>query len=249
MNDSQTDSHADKAGPRQTRWPTLARSLTIALVATAMVTALSRWAPSEYANTAVGVAFLALAWWATLRGDEHSIRAYGVALAGLTEPQPLAWPRLLREGGRALGWAAVAAAVFFPPFWVGYRWWWGAGSFAWALPDDVVNMLMGQLLVVALPEEAFYRGFLQSALEGRWRHHQRTILGAKVGPGLLLSCAIFALGHYLTIAHPARLAVFFPALVFGWLRARTGGIGASVVFHAACNMLSASLAHGYGLAG
>jgi membrane protease YdiL (CAAX protease family) len=73
------------------------------------------------------------------------------------------------------------------------------------------------------------------------------VLGADLGPGWLLASAIFAAGHVLTIPHPARLAVFFPALVFGWLRQRTGGIGASVLFHASCNLFSAALGRGYGL--
>ena len=51
----------------------------------------------------------------------------------------------------------------------------------------------------------------------------------------------------LTIRHPSRLAVFFPALVFGWLRRRTGGVGAPVVFHAACNVFASALGRGYGL--
>ena len=46
---------------------------------------------------------------------------------------------------------------------------------------------------------------------------------------------------------PARLAVFFPALLFGWLRARTGGIGASVCLHAICNVYSQMLGRGYGV--
>jgi len=66
--------------------------------------------------------------------------------------------------------------------------------------------------------------------------------------GWLVAAAIFAVGHVLTIRHPARLAVFFPALVFGWLRARTKGVGAPVLFHAACNIFSAALMRGYGLA-
>jgi hypothetical protein len=45
----------------------------------------------------------------------------------------------------------------------------------------------------------------------------------------------------------ARLAVFFPALVFGWLRARTGGIGAGVIYHAACNLFASYLGESYGL--
>ena len=45
--------------------------------------------------------------------------------------------------------------------------------------------------------------------------------------------------------HPARLAVFFPSLVFGFLRVRTRGIGASMLFHALCNLFSAYLLHSY----
>jgi uncharacterized protein len=101
-------------------------------------------------------------------------------------------------------------------------------------------------VVIALPEEAFFRGYLQTSLDRVWPPRWR-VLGADLGPGWLLSAAIFALGHVLTIRHPARLAVFFPALVFGWLRRRTGGVGASVLFHASCNVFSATLGRGFGL--
>jgi membrane protease YdiL (CAAX protease family) len=101
------------------------------------------------------------------------------------------------------------------------------------------------VFAIALPEELFYRGYLQSALDRAWAPRV-TILGAKVGAGLLVASAIFALGHLFTTPNPARLAVFFPALLFGWLRARTGGIGASVLFHATCNLFSATVARGYG---
>ena len=57
----------------------------------------------------------------------------------------------------------------------------------------------------------------------------------------------FALGHLATVHSPARLAVFFPSLLFGWLRARTRGIGASCLFHAMCNVFSEVLGKGYGL--
>jgi membrane protease YdiL (CAAX protease family) len=76
----------------------------------------------------------------------------------------------------------------------------------------------------------------------RWR-----VLGATVGPSIFVGSAIFALGHFATIREPARFAVFFPALLFGWLRARTGGVGASVAFHALCNVFSETLGRGYGV--
>ena len=40
--------------------------------------------------------------------------------------------------------------------------------------------------------------------------------------------------------------MFFPALLFGWLRCRTGGIGAAWL-HAMSNLFSATLGRGYGL--
>ena len=43
------------------------------------------------------------------------------------------------------------------------------------------------------------------------------------------------------IPNPQRLAVFFPALLFGWMRARTGSIAAGALYHALCNVLADTL--------
>jgi CAAX protease family protein len=229
-------------------WPRPAVAVGIATATSIVVTVASRVTPESYANTVVGGLFLAVAWVLALRGDSARVRAYGLSLGGVAEPEPLDGRRILRDGLRALGWALLLAAIVFPPFFFGYRWWWGVkAEWVWRFPPDYGSRVMGQLLVIALPEEAFFRGYLQSALDGAWASKTRRILGADVGPGLLLSAAIFAIGHLMTIPHPARLAVFFPALLFGWLRARTGGIGAGVLFHAMCNLFSATLARGYGL--
>ena len=64
------------------------------------------------------------------------------------------------------------------------------------------------------------------------------IFGVMVNPAsLLLTSALFAIGHYVTIPSVQRLAVFFPSLLFGWMRRATGGILAPVIFHAACNLI------------
>ena len=102
------------------------------------------------------------------------------------------------------------------------------------------------MLVIALPEEAFFRGYLQTAFDQAWPPRWK-IFGAMLGPGWLLTALIFAVGHVLTNPHPGRMAVFFPALIFGWMRARTGGIGTGVAVHAACNLFSATLIRGYGM--
>jgi membrane protease YdiL (CAAX protease family) len=138
-------------------------------------------------------------------------------------------------------------ALTFPPFVIGYRFYWRLhGHFVLRLPPSLFDEIAGQVVVIALPEEAFFRGYLQTSIE-RVFPPRRRILGAELGVGWILAAAIFAVGHVLTIRHPARLAVFFPALVFGWMRRRTGGVGASVLFHASCNLFSAALGRGFGL--
>jgi membrane protease YdiL (CAAX protease family) len=86
---------------------------------------------------------------------------------------------------------------------------------------------------------------LQSALDDRWPPKLK-VLGAEVGYGLLVSSAIFALGHIATEPQWSRLAVFFPSLLFGWLKARVRGVGTPALFHASCNVFSAHLARGFG---
>lgn len=96
--------------------------------------------------------------------------------------------------------------------------------------------LLIQLLLVALPEEFFYRGFLQGRLNAVWT--RRWHLGPfHTSAPILVTSAAFALGHFAIGFDPRRLAVFFPSLAFGWLRDRTGGLVAPVVYHAACNLL------------
>jgi hypothetical protein len=102
------------------------------------------------------------------------------------------------------------------------------------LPPGFALAAAVQLLAVALPEELFYRGWMQTAW-GR-KGPSRTILGAAIGPGFLATQALFAAGHLVTL-QPWRLATFFPGLLFGWLRARTGGVVAPAVAHALSNLL------------
>ena len=100
-----------------------------------------------------------------------------------------------------------------------------------------IEQVAGEFLVVALPEEYFFRGYLQTRLEGVWPS-QRRLLGARVGPALLVAAALFGLGHLLVDGDALRLAVFFPGLVFGWMRQATGSIMAGVLFHASSNLVS-----------
>jgi membrane protease YdiL (CAAX protease family) len=249
--DDEADERGDRGGaaeaPPRPRAHSLRFIFAAAAVTTAVVTATSYLAPERHAATGVGLGFIAATWWLVLRHDERTVRAHGLSLGGLLEPVPLEVRRLLRDFAIACAWALLFMLVIFPVFWFGFRYYRHVHTpFVLRAPASLVDELAGQVFVIALPEEAFFRGYLQTALDQhfppRWR-----LLGASMGPGLLVSAVIFAIGHVLTTPDPARLAVFFPALAFGWLRARTGGVGASVIFHAACNLFSSTLARGYGM--
>ena len=224
------------------------RPLLVALVTTLMITALSYGLPEDYAATGVGLCFLLVVHRVVLRdADGATVRRFGIALGGLLEPEPIDWRHALRDFTRAVLAALVVALVVFPPFAAGWFLWYAPKtSFNPPALTDLPHEAMGQLLVIALPEEAFYRGYLQRAFDDAWPPRTR-LLGAHLGPGLLLASLLFALGHVLTQPYPQRLAVFFPALMFGWLRAKTGGIGASVCLHAMSNLFASYLALSYGL--
>ena len=94
-----------------------------------------------------------------------------------------------------------------------------------------------QWLVVGLPEELFFRGFLLEQLERRFPPRRR-ILGGGVGLALVLSALAFALIHLPKDGDPRALATFFPGLVFGWMRSATGSIVASTITHGCSNILA-----------
>lgn len=222
--------------------------LLVALVTTLVATALSYLLPEAHAATGVGLWFLLCVYGLLLhRGDAETIRRFGLSLGGLFEPEPLSPAKLLRSAVGALAWGLGLALLIFPGFWLGYWYWYRpSGAFVPASAPGLSDEVLGQLLGVAFPEEVFFRGYLQSALDRAWPPERR-VFGAPLGLGLLVSSALFAAGHFLTEPFPGRLAVFFPSLVFGFLRARRGGVGAAIVFHALCNLFASYLGRSYGL--
>ena len=118
-------------------------------------------------------------------------------------------------------------------------------SAATAVPPNIASFVLAQLIVVALPEEAFFRGYVQTGLTDLAKRRVR-MLGAELAPGAwILQGVLFALLHFIVDPHPSRLAVFFPGLLFGWVRAWRGGIGAAMALHAMSNLYSEILARSW----
>jgi membrane protease YdiL (CAAX protease family) len=118
-------------------------------------------------------------------------------------------------------------------------------AWSWSLDTEKQRVLTAgfvlvQMLVVALPEELFFRGFLLGLLEKRFPPKRR-FLGGGIGLALVLSSLAFALIHIPKEGDPRNLATFFPGLVFGWMRSATGSIMASTITHGASNILVRAL--------
>jgi membrane protease YdiL (CAAX protease family) len=160
---------------------------------------------------------------------------------------------------RGLGYGLGAAAVIFPIFVAGYfvfygvvchadalrtlapggacRAYHGFDAIHWPhLGSSFLEFVAVQAIVVALPEELFFRGCLLRLLEQRFPPKRR-ILGGGVGLALVISAAAFAVIHLPKDGDPRALATFFPGLLFGWMRSATGSILASTIAHASSNIL------------
>jgi len=138
----------------------------------------------------------------------------------------------------SLKWFLIASVAVFPVFYLAC--WLGATKtmgwkFSLEIPDNFWRLALGQLLLAALPEELFFRGYLQArfnqVLGKKWK-----FLSATFGPGLFVTAALFALAHFAITPAPDRILVFFPALLFGWLREKTDSLLAPTLFHFAANI-------------
>lgn len=133
--------------------------------------------------------------------------------------------------------AAVITGVFVP-YALGHyalaHWWFGA-AFHLCVPPPFFWSIVEQVLIIALPEEFFFRGYMQTQFDRACGTPYR-FLGAQWGIGLPMAAALFAICHVL-YGGPARLIVFLPGLLYGWLRARTGTIAVPTLYHAVSNLL------------
>lgn len=153
--------------------------------------------------------------------------------------------------GADLRWSLGACAVVLPLFAVGFYAFTevlphlapelrdllapyvGAPHFRLRVPAtwDFAGQVAGNA-AVAFSEEFFYRGYMTLRFEERWGPVRSAVAAA----------ALFAIGHLLTPA-PWRLAVFFPALLFAFLRNRTRTIVGASLCHFLSNVWLLLLEH------
>jgi membrane protease YdiL (CAAX protease family) len=135
----------------------------------------------------------------------------------------------------------LSSLVVFPLFAAGFRLYVRWGFFLpVTIPFEGVsipNWLAYNFLAVALFEELFFRGFVQGRFE---RFAVARIEGQAVRfwTPILVSSLLFAVAHVAVYLDPLRLAVFFPGLLFGWLRAKSDSLLAPILSHGTANLVS-----------
>ncbi len=108
------------------------------------------------------------------------------------------------------------------------------------------SLVATHLFFVAIPEEFFYRGYVQTRLNEVFPR-KFIIAGIPFGHGLWIATLIFAFGHSVVEFQWWHFATFFPGLLFALLRERSGGIITGAFLHAACNIIVSIQDRAYGI--
>lgn len=111
----------------------------------------------------------------------------------------------------------------------------GVFSFNLTIPSNFGMIILHQVLIVALPEEFFFRATIQAGLDEvlkpKWK-----LFGVKFGWGLFIGSLLFGSAH-VGYQGVFGLTTAVPALIFGLLYLKRGNVAGSAIFHAACNLV------------
>lgn len=90
-----------------------------------------------------------------------------------------------------------------------------------------ISMLAFQMLVVSIPEEIFFRGFIQESVGNNVK-------------GILITSVMFSLAHlpvFLFDSNAFALLTFFPSVIIGFIYLKTANIMPCILFHFMSNIV------------
>lgn len=96
---------------------------------------------------------------------------------------------------------------------------------------------LNQFVLTALPEEIFFRGYVEGECQ-KIKPVKTQVLGVPFGWIHVAISVLFALSHSLITFQWWHFSIVFPALLFSWLKQKTGTIWVSSLFHASCNFVA-----------
>jgi membrane protease YdiL (CAAX protease family) len=147
---------------------------------------------------------------------------FGLTLAGLGSLRFHLLVCLIVLGLYAVGHVAVG------------HWLFGLG-FHPTLRADFIDFAFGQIFIIGLSEEFFFRGYAQTRLNHAFGRPYR-LFGARWGWGLVAAALLFGLCHIVD-GNVARMKVVFFGLFAGWLRERSPSIAVPAAYHGLSNIL------------
>ncbi len=134
----------------------------------------------------------------------------------------------LKNWAKSLKLLVLTSALFLLPFAIASI----ALSYSKGFHKIPLSLILIQILGVALPEELFFRGYLQTEIKEMTRNPWKSIT---------LTSILFTIAHLFKGITPLNVGVFLPSLIFGYLREKTGSLLAPILFHALSNILFFSL--------
>ena len=217
-----------RARRRRPAWATLLAAVVFSAVVLLIFRAL---APEVFSTIGRFVGDLPAPWPDVLASGALQTMVFGLFLIAAVAATGLEGRRLWRTGSEPLTDLAMGVACGSAGFCTAVLIAFLAGSVTTGplLPAPAGALALGAILVIvqALAEEAFFRGWLQPVLSAGW--------GAPAG--LSLTSAAFAALHIIAGAHGVLAVVnlFLGGLLFGLLALRTGGLLAPAAAHFAWN--------------
>jgi membrane protease YdiL (CAAX protease family) len=145
--------------------------------------------------------------------------------------------RQMKDSLVMLGWTC---AVLFPLTFCGL---WVLKSFGLKPPlapglsqgRDWVYWLFYQFMYVALSEEVFFRGYLQSNILRLTTPAMGRLPRLHQWASIVISAACFTAAHIIIQGQIISVLIFLPGLVLGWLFIRTRSLLAPILFHGLAN--------------
>ena len=160
---------------------------------------------------------------------------------------PLAFNRTFRpkklflpsaEGLKLFLWVTVATLVLYPPLFFAYNLSFLHRNFVIPGSSEIIGALLKGLIaiaVAAIPEEFFFRGYIQEHVFAKYDRKILKIVSLKN----LFTSLLFGLVHALAFLDITRAATFFPSLLFGLFTEKSRGrIFYSILFHVVSNILA-----------
>jgi membrane protease YdiL (CAAX protease family) len=144
----------------------------------------------------------------------------------------------IRNSLVVLGWTCM---LVFPATFAGC---WLLKSYGLGLPlqpvlaegQNWVCWLFYQFMYIAIAEEVFFRGFLQSNILRLTNAVMKGQCTLQWWVSITISAACFATAHIIVSGRIISVLTFLPGLILGWLFIRTRSLLAPILFHGLANI-------------